>query len=81
MDQVDNEKLILREEYDIRNTRLHSKELRKGRCLRDVKKYSFPQRCVETWNSLSKEVVSATSVHSFKEKLDKCRCGDGATQA
>ncbi|MPC51499.1 Protein NRDE2 [Portunus trituberculatus] len=34
-------------------------------------------RCFETWNNLSKEVVSATSVHSFKEKLDKCRYGDG----
>ncbi|MPC26017.1 hypothetical protein E2C01_019144 [Portunus trituberculatus] len=55
------------------------KKLRKGRCLRDVKKYIFPQRCVETWNSLSEKVVSAKSVHSFKEKLDKCRYGDGAT--
>ena len=79
IDQVDNENLILREEDDIRSTRSHSKKLRKGRCLRDVKKFSFPQRCVETWNSLSEEVVSATSVHNFKEKLDKCRYGDGAT--
>ncbi|MPC49659.1 hypothetical protein E2C01_043469 [Portunus trituberculatus] len=38
-------------------------------------------RCVETWNSLSEEVVSAKSVHSFKEKLNKCRYGDGATRA
>ena len=81
MDQVDNENLILREENTGRSMRSHSKKLRKGRCLRDVKKYSFPQRCVEAWNGLSEEVVSAVNVHSFKEKLDKCRYGDGATRA
>ncbi|MPC67997.1 hypothetical protein E2C01_062186 [Portunus trituberculatus] len=61
MDQVDNENLILRKECDIRSTRSHNKKLRKGRCLRDIKRYSFLQRCVETWNSLSEEVVSATN--------------------
>lgn len=81
LDRVDNENLFLSEESTGRNTRTHSKKLRKGRCLRDVKKYSFPQRCVEAWNSLSEEVVSAVNVHSFKEKLDKCRYGDGATRA
>ena len=81
MDEVDNEKLILREEGTKRSTRSHSKKLMKGRCLRDVKKYSFPQRCIEAWNNLSEDVVSATSVHSFKEKLDKYRHGDGATRA
>ena len=81
MDEVDNNELILKEEIDNRHTRSHSKKLRKGRCLRDVKKYSFPQRCIETWNGLNEEVVSAKSVHSFKEKLDRCRYGDGATRA
>ncbi|MPC39025.1 CENPB DNA-binding domain-containing protein 1 [Portunus trituberculatus] len=32
MDQVNNEYLILREEYASRSTRSHSKKLRKGRC-------------------------------------------------
>ena len=76
---MDNEKLILREEVATRATRSHSKKLRGGGCVRDVKKYSFPQRCVETWNGLSE--MSAPSVHSFKEKLDKYRYGDGATRA
>ena len=81
MDVVDNKKLILREEGDIRTLRSHSKKLMKGRCMKDVKKHSFPQRCVETWNGLSEDVVSAPSVHSFKEKLDKYRYGDRATRA
>merc|ERR1711980_62486 len=81
IDDVDNEKLVLREEVATRATRSHSKKLRKGGCVRDVKKYSFPQRCVETWNGLSEDVVSAPSVHNSKEKLDKYRYGDGATRA
>ena len=81
MDVVDNKKLILREEGVIRTLRSHSKKLMKGRCVKDVKKHSFPQRCVETWNGLSEDVVSAPSVQSFKEKLDKYRYGDRATRA
>ena len=79
MDIVDNKDLLMREEIVGRSTRGHSMKLRKGRCLRDVKKYSFPQRCVEMWNELSEEVISAKSVHSFKERLDKYRYGDGTT--
>ena len=81
LDKVDNEKMFLREENECRRTRSHSKKLKKGTCLKDVKKYSFPHRCIETWNGLSEEVVSAKSVHTFKGKLDKYRYGDGATRA
>ena len=81
LDKVDNEKMFLREENECRRTRSHSKKLKKGTCLKDVKKYSFPHRCIETWNGLSEEVVSAKSVHTFKGKLDKYRYGDGATPA
>ena len=52
IDEVDNEKLVLREEAATRATRSHSMKLRKEGCVKDVKKFSFPQRCVETWNSL-----------------------------
>lgn len=37
----------------------HSMKLRKGRCLRDIKKCSFPQRCVKVWNELSEEMITA----------------------
>ncbi len=49
--------------------------------MRDIKKYNFLQRNIEVCNGLSEEVVSAKSVHNFKEKLDKYRYGDGATRA
>ena len=81
MYEVDNEKLIPRGGVSSRSTRSHSKKLTKGSCLRDVKKYSFPQRCIDAWNNLTEDIVSAPSVHSFKEKLEKYRHGDGATRA
>ncbi|MPD04622.1 hypothetical protein E2C01_100319 [Portunus trituberculatus] len=57
-------------------------ELEKLKKEKDLGKWKKTMnRCVETWNSLSEEVVSAKSVHSFKEKLDKCRYGDEATRA
>ena len=48
MDKVDNEKMALREGVATRTTRSHSMKIRKGRCVRDMKMYSFQQRCVET---------------------------------
>ena len=45
-----------------------------------MEKFSFPQRIIEAWNSLSEVVMSGRSVYSFKEKLDNCRYGEGATQ-
>ena len=62
IEEVYIEKLVLREEFATRATRSHSKKLRNGRCVRDVKKYSFPQRCVGKWNGLSEDVVSAPSI-------------------
>ena len=41
-------------------TRGH-KKLKKGRCLNNTKKYSFPHRSIDTWNSL-KEVIEVNSV-------------------
>ena len=79
MDIVDNEDLLMRDKIDGRSMRGHSMKLKKGRCLRDVKKYSFPQRYVEAWNELSEEVITAKSMHSFKEKLDNYRYRDGTT--
>ena len=61
-----------------RNTRGHNKKLKKVQCMRDIKKYSFPHRVVDTWNGLEEDVVNAISVHSFKEKLDKTRYRDGS---
>ena len=64
---------------DKRATRGHGKKLKKERCVRDVKKYSFPHRAVELWNGLDESIVNAVSVHSFKARLDKIRY-QGGTQ-
>ena len=50
-------------------------------CRRDVKKYSFPHRSVEAWNSLDVEVVNARNIDDFKKKLDINRYGDGTARA
>jgi len=45
-------------------------KLSKQRTSLDVRKYSFSQRVVQKWNN-SQDVVEATSVNQFKNKLDK----------
>ena len=37
--------------------------------------------CVEVWNALDEEVVSAKTLHNFKERLDDYRYGDGTIRA
>ncbi|MPC14150.1 hypothetical protein E2C01_006907 [Portunus trituberculatus] len=49
--------------------------------VRNIKKFSFPHRTVDIWNGLSEEIVTAETVHKFKEKLDKCRYGDRSLRA
>ena len=39
----------------------------------DVRKFFFSQRVVNEWNLLPQEVVDATSVNQFKNRLDKFR--------
>ena len=62
---------------DTGSTRRHSKKLKKERCVRDIKKYSFPHRVVDAWNGLEESVVHAVSVHKFKAEFDKTRSRDG----
>jgi len=37
----------------------------------DLRKYSFPARVVNTWNSLSNVVVLASSLDTYKNRLDR----------
>jgi len=37
----------------------------------DLRKYSFTVRIVNLWNSLLEYVISANTVNTFKNKLDK----------
>jgi len=55
-------------EYQLRG---HTMKLSKQRTSLDARKYSFSQRVVQEWNKLSQDVVEATSVNQFKNRLDK----------
>lgn len=60
----------LERNFDTR-TRGNSFKLQHIRPNLDVKKYSFGVRVVSVWNSLPDDVVVATSLNNFKNKLDK----------
>ena len=48
--KTDRKDLILRRKREAGNIRGHKKKIVKGICLNDTKKYSFPQRSIDTWN-------------------------------
>jgi hypothetical protein len=52
-------------------TRGHSFKLDVLRTKYDLRKYAFPSRIISSWNSLTEDVVQASSVNVFKNKLDK----------
>ncbi len=79
LEKFDREDLLLTTGRETRHLRGHSKKLRRGRCLNNTKKHSFPHRSVDIWNGLKKEVIEAKDVGQLKEKLDKYRYGDGTT--
>ncbi len=76
MTKVDNENFLSSRKEESRQLRGPKKKLRKAGYRNKVKKYSFPQRRVVTWNELGEEVVEASCVSQMKEKLDKYRYGD-----
>ena len=77
MEKMDREDLCM---WNERVSRGHGRKLKMATCRRDVKKYSFPHRSVEAWNSLDIEVVNARNIHDFKKKLDISRYGDGTAR-
>ena len=52
-------------------TRGHNFTLVKKQSRLDVRKYSFSQRTINVWNTLSTDCVHATSVNVFKNRIDK----------
>ena len=52
-------------------TRGHKMKLHKQYARLDVRKHFFSNRVVDLWNSLPEYVISANSVNSFKNRLDK----------
>ena len=52
-------------------TRGHSRKLIKKQATRDQSKHMFTRRVVDVWNKLPERVVSAPSLYSFENRLDK----------
>ena len=50
-------------------TRGHEVTLVKDQCRLDIRKYSFSQRTINEWNTLSTDCVTASSVNMFKNRL------------
>ena len=57
--------------YDEGGRRGHSKKLFKKRTRLDVKKYSFSNRVVDKWNSLTDACVNCITVNNFKNHILK----------
>ena len=47
LEELETEGLLI---LDTSDTRRQRKKLLKDNCRGDIKKFSFPQRCVEVWN-------------------------------
>ena len=54
------------------HTRSNGLKLYKNRFNSNTRKFSFPQRIINDWNSLPQDVVSAPNVFIFKTKLARC---------
>ena len=52
-------------------TRGHTKKLVVRRCRYDIRKYSFSNRITNIWNSLPDEIISAPTVNTFQNRLDR----------
>ena len=57
--------------HDTRDTRGHSKKLSKSRHNLQIRKNFLSERVVTPWNSLPEDVVSAPSLNTFKNRLDR----------
>ena len=51
-------------------TRGHSKKIRVEASNNNIRYHSFAVRTINAWNALPEEVVSATTLNSFKSRLD-----------
>jgi hypothetical protein len=73
-DKVQCSKLFQRAETD--NLRGNSKKLYKAAARIDTRKYYFSMRVVDKWNKLPDTVVTADSIATFKDRLDRWMMGN-----
>ena len=51
-------------------TKGHELTFVKDQCRLNIRKYSFSQRTINEWNTLSTDCVTASSANMFKNKVD-----------
>ena len=59
--------------FEIKESKIargHNFTLVKKQSRLDVRKFSFSQRTINVWNTLSTECVHASSVNMFKNRID-----------
>jgi len=54
--------------YDLRN---HRFSIRQSTIQFDTRKFSFTNRIISAWNSLPDSAISANTVNTFKNRLDR----------
>ena len=74
MIEIDKQDFI---QFSNRTTRGHSKKIQKKRGDKDVRKFNFPNRIIDQWNSLPEQIVSAKNINQFKKLYDDMTQTDG----
>jgi hypothetical protein len=67
IDKVNSNKIFPKNEN---TTRGHKHKIYKKQCRTNIRKYSFSQRVVDTWNSLPVKVIESNTVNGFKNQLN-----------
>ena len=67
LEETDKKDLILRRKGKARNFRGQEKITKKN-LFEGYKKYSFPQRTIDTWNGMKEQVIMAKKCTSTKGK-------------
>jgi hypothetical protein len=67
IDKVNSNKIFPKNEN---TTRGHKHTIYKKQCRTNIRKYSFSQRVVDTWNSLPAKVIESNTVNGFKNQLN-----------
>ena len=63
--------LKLRADKEIdRASTAHPFSIVKGKFRKDIRKFYFKERITDQWNNLPKNVVSASTINTFKNRLD-----------
>ena len=75
---IDKEDFI---EPGSRRTRGNSKKIQNKKGKKDVKKFSFPNIFIDSWNKLPEHTVNAKNIglHQFKKLYDEMTQADGTT--